>query len=135
MHAPATEVDKVYTYTGLLIVGGLCCDRTLLVTLTVMLSLACLCVYQSGFTLLLQYTVEALFAVRKGGFTDYPAVPKELDLVERDDQITFELGLDDELDKEEVSTFSVPAYFMLYCAECQGLRAVFVLCGPCCVGV
>lgn len=49
-----------------------------------------------------QYTVEGLFAVRKGGFKDYPAIPEELDLVEREDQITFELGLDDEVDREEL---------------------------------
>ena len=49
-----------------------------------------------------QYTIEGLFAIRKGGFADYPAVPKDLDLVEKDDQITFELGLDDEIDKEEI---------------------------------
>ena len=47
-----------------------------------------------------QYTVEALFAIRKSGFKDYPAIPNELDLVEREDQITFELGLDDDIDKD-----------------------------------
>jgi pre-mRNA-splicing factor CWC22 len=49
-----------------------------------------------------QYTIEALFAVRKSGFKDYPAIPKELDLVEKEDQITFDLGLDDDIDKEEM---------------------------------
>jgi len=49
-----------------------------------------------------QYTVEALFAIRKSGFKDYPAIPSELDLIEREDQITFEIGLDDEIDKEEM---------------------------------
>ncbi len=34
-----------------------------------------------------QYTIEALFAVRKGGFADYPAIPEELDLVEAEDQV------------------------------------------------
>ena len=38
-----------------------------------------------------------LFAIRKSGFKDYCAIPKELDLVEREDQITFEIGLDDEV--------------------------------------
>lgn len=46
--------------------------------------------------------MEGLFAARKGNFAEYPAIPKELDLVEKDDQITFELALDEELDKEEV---------------------------------
>ena len=49
-----------------------------------------------------QYTIEGLFAIRKSGFKDYPAIPKELDLVEREDQITFDLGLDDAVDKEEM---------------------------------
>ncbi len=37
-----------------------------------------------------QYTIEALFAVRKGGFADYPAIPEELDLVEVEDQVCIE---------------------------------------------
>ena len=41
--------------------------------------------------------LEGLFAIRKSGFKDYPAIPKELDLVEREDQITFEIGLDEEV--------------------------------------
>ncbi|CAM9644080.1 unnamed protein product [Heterosigma akashiwo] len=49
-----------------------------------------------------QYTIEGLFAVRKAGFEDHPAVPPELDLVERSEQITFELGLDDDLQREEM---------------------------------
>ena len=48
-----------------------------------------------------QYTIEGLFAARKAGFADYPAVPDDLDLVERDDQITFDLSLDDKVDREE----------------------------------
>ena len=49
-----------------------------------------------------QYTVENLFAVWKSGFQDYPAIPSELDLVERADQITFEVGLSDDIDREEM---------------------------------
>ena len=49
-----------------------------------------------------QYTIEALFAVRKSKFADHPTIHPDLDLVESDDQITHELGLDDELDKEEL---------------------------------
>ena len=30
-----------------------------------------------------QYTIEGLFAVRKSGFVDFPAVPEALDLVEK----------------------------------------------------
>jgi len=44
-----------------------------------------------------QYTIEGLFAIRKSHFADYPSVMPELDLVDRAEQITFELSLDDEL--------------------------------------
>jgi pre-mRNA-splicing factor CWC22 len=40
--------------------------------------------------------MEELLALRKTGFRDHPPIPEELDLVERDDQITFETSLDDE---------------------------------------
>ncbi|GFR42187.1 hypothetical protein Agub_g3072 [Astrephomene gubernaculifera] len=46
-----------------------------------------------------QFIIEGMFALRKAGFeaSGYPALRPELDLVEADDQITHELGLDDEL--------------------------------------
>jgi len=50
-----------------------------------------------------QYTIEGLFAVRKTKFTEFPSIPPELDLVEEEDRITHEIGLDDEgLDAEEL---------------------------------
>ena len=56
-----------------------------------------------------QYRIETLMRIRKGGFADYPTIPDEehLDLVEREDQITFELGLDDEglRNEEELDSF------------------------------
>lgn len=48
-----------------------------------------------------EYKMEKLLALRKTGFRDHPPVPEELDLVESDDQITFEIGLDDEDIKKE----------------------------------
>ncbi|EEY64831.1 nucampholin [Phytophthora infestans T30-4] len=48
-----------------------------------------------------QYTIEGLFAIRKGGFVDYPAVYEQLDLVESGDQITHELTLEDSIDCED----------------------------------
>ena len=49
-----------------------------------------------------QYTIEALFAERKSGFGETPAVPRELDLIDAEDQIPHEdISLDDELDVEE----------------------------------
>ena len=50
-----------------------------------------------------QYTIEGLFAVRKTKFTEFPSIPPELDLVEEEDRVTHEIGLDDEgLDAEEL---------------------------------
>jgi len=50
--------------------------------------------------------MEQLLALRKTGFRDHPPIPEELDLVERDDQITFETSLDDE-DVEQESHLDV----------------------------
>jgi pre-mRNA-splicing factor CWC22 len=43
-----------------------------------------------------EYKMEQLLKMRQNGFRDHPPIPEELDLVDRDDQITFELTLDDE---------------------------------------
>ncbi|KAI9910365.1 hypothetical protein PsorP6_010754 [Peronosclerospora sorghi] len=48
-----------------------------------------------------QYTIEGLFAIRKGGFADYPAVYDQLDLVESGDQITHETTLEETIDCED----------------------------------
>jgi pre-mRNA-splicing factor CWC22 len=49
-----------------------------------------------------QYMIEALFAIRKTEFRDFPAVLPELDLVEQNDQAVHDLELDDEtLDPED----------------------------------
>lgn len=49
-----------------------------------------------------QYMIEVLFQVRKDKYKDNPPIIQELDLVEEDDQITHNIGLDDEdLDTEE----------------------------------
>jgi pre-mRNA-splicing factor CWC22 len=50
-----------------------------------------------------EYKIEVILKLRKTGFRDCPPpISKELDLVERDDQITFELSLDDDdLTKED----------------------------------
>lgn len=44
-----------------------------------------------------QFMIEGLFAFRKGGFEGKRGVPPELDLVEEEDQIVHEIGLDDEM--------------------------------------
>lgn len=43
-----------------------------------------------------QHLIEDLFTVRRHKFADYPAIISSLDLVETEDQITHEVGLDDE---------------------------------------
>lgn len=49
-----------------------------------------------------QYMIEVLFQVRKDRYKDNPPISSELDLVEEEDQITHNIGLDDEdLDAEE----------------------------------
>ncbi|KAF9589071.1 hypothetical protein IFM89_018802 [Coptis chinensis] len=52
----------------------------------------------------LQFLIESLFAIRKAKFQGYPAVLPELDLVDRDDQLTHEFSLeDDEAGSDEES--------------------------------
>lgn len=49
-----------------------------------------------------QYKIEELINIRKSRFKDYPVLVEDLDLVEREEQILFEISLDDEgLKKEE----------------------------------
>jgi pre-mRNA-splicing factor CWC22 len=51
----------------------------------------------------IQYMIEVLFQVRKDKYKDNPPVLQELDLVEEDDQITHNIGLDDDdLNAEEM---------------------------------
>ncbi|GLI81340.1 pre-mRNA-splicing factor cwc22 [Penicillium ochrochloron] len=45
-----------------------------------------------------QYMIEVLFQVRKDRYKDNPAIKEELDLVEEEDQITHQIGLDDEVE-------------------------------------
>ena len=48
-----------------------------------------------------QYMVEVMFAIRKDGFKQHPAVVEELDKCEEEDQFTHALQLDDDLKGEE----------------------------------
>lgn len=56
-----------------------------------------------------QFAVESVFKVRKGGFEGYPKIPPGLDLVEEEEQVTHEVDMDDdELDGEyELDVFGV----------------------------
>ncbi|KAJ5921598.1 MIF4G-domain-containing protein [Penicillium verhagenii] len=49
-----------------------------------------------------QYMIEVLFQVRKDRYKDNLAVKEELDLVEEEDQITHRLGLDDEIESQDM---------------------------------
>lgn len=48
----------------------------------------------------IQYIIESLFSVRKDKFKNFPAIVDALDLVEEDDQIPHELGLNVDYDGE-----------------------------------
>ncbi|KAL3855231.1 hypothetical protein ACJMK2_014451 [Sinanodonta woodiana] len=49
-----------------------------------------------------QYMIEVMFAIRKDGFKDHPAVMEELDLVEEADQFTHMMTLEDANNAEEI---------------------------------
>ena len=48
-----------------------------------------------------QYMIEVLFQVRKDKYKDNPVIKEELDLVEEEDQITHQIGLDDEINTQD----------------------------------
>jgi len=59
-----------------------------------------------------QFMIEALFKCRKQAFGEFPRVLPELDLVDSEEQITHEVGLEDALDKEEaLDVFVLDAAF------------------------
>lgn len=67
--------------------------------------------------------IEGLFAVRKNKFADFPAVLPELDLVEAEDAITHELGLDDEIDTEDLlDVFKFDPEFLEHEAAWEEIR-------------
>ncbi|KAI9224525.1 hypothetical protein BC828DRAFT_373192 [Blastocladiella britannica] len=66
--------------------------------------------HEAKLTVRAQYMIEVLFQLRREGFKDHPSVPRELDLVEEDDQVTHYLGLDDDdaLDPQESTNIFKP---------------------------
>mmetsp|Transcript_4465 Transcript_4465/g.12900 ORF Transcript_4465/g.12900 Transcript_4465/m.12900 type:complete len:973 (+) Transcript_4465:221-3139(+) len=72
-----------------------------------------------------EYRVEELLKARKNGFKDYPSLAEELDLVEQDDQITFDFSLDDEdiQKEEELDRFSFDPKYEEHEAEWKAIRA------------
>eukprot|EP00730_Choanoeca_flexa_P019206 TRINITY_DN9375_c0_g1_i1.p1 TRINITY_DN9375_c0_g1~~TRINITY_DN9375_c0_g1_i1.p1 ORF type:complete len:883 (+),score=172.91 TRINITY_DN9375_c0_g1_i1:61-2709(+) len=47
-----------------------------------------------------QYMIEVMFAIRKDGFRDHPAILEGLDLIEESDQITHLIALDEDINPE-----------------------------------
>mmetsp|Transcript_1508 Transcript_1508/g.3500 ORF Transcript_1508/g.3500 Transcript_1508/m.3500 type:complete len:982 (-) Transcript_1508:365-3310(-) len=72
-----------------------------------------------------EYRVEELLKARKNGFKDFPSISEELDLVERDDQITFDTSLDDnDIQKEEeLDVFSFDPELQEHEEEWNAIRA------------
>ena len=72
-----------------------------------------------------EYRVEELLKARKNGFKDFPSISEELDLVERDDQITFDTSLDDDdIQKEDkLDVFSFDPEFKEHEEEWTAIRA------------
>ena len=67
-----------------------------------------------------QYMVEVMFAVRKDGFKQHPAVMEELDKCEEEDQFTHALQLDDDLKGDEGLNVFKPGIAWGACEE--GIR-------------
>ncbi|KAI3967726.1 hypothetical protein MKX01_039636 [Papaver californicum] len=60
-----------------------------------------------------QFLIENLFAIVKAKFQGHPAVRRELDLVEQEDQVTHELSLEDEIDPDNcLDIYKVDAQFV-----------------------
>ncbi|KAK0530546.1 pre-mRNA-splicing factor cwc22 [Tilletia horrida] len=57
--------------------------------------------YEGNITKRVQFMIEVLSQVRRENFKDNPRIPENLDLVEEDDQITHEIGLDNKLNIQE----------------------------------
>ena len=56
-----------------------------------------------------QYMIEVLMQVRKDKYKDNPIIPEGLDLVIEEEQITHQIGLDDELQVQEgLSELQIP---------------------------
>jgi pre-mRNA-splicing factor CWC22 len=78
-----------------------------------------------------QYMIEGLFAVRKTGFKDFPALVEGLDLIETDDQITHEVALDENHEIErQMDIYHLDPNF----EENEKIyAAIKVVCALCCV--
>ncbi|KAL9932639.1 hypothetical protein V8E36_008338 [Tilletia maclaganii] len=57
--------------------------------------------YEGAISKRVQFMIEVLSQVRRENFKDNPKIPENLDLVEEEDQITHEIGLDSKLNIQE----------------------------------
>ena len=70
-----------------------------------------------------QFIIEALFRVRRDGYTAHPALPPGLDLVDDDDQITHAASLDDAPDAApRLDDFTVDPDYAAHEAEYDAIR-------------
>ncbi|KAH0646498.1 hypothetical protein KY284_034382 [Solanum tuberosum] len=76
-----------------------------------------------------QFLIESLFALRKAKFQGYQAVRPELDLVEKEDQLTHEVSLSDTIDPE----ITLEAGHKLLKIKLEPGQEVIISlpCGPC----
>ena len=60
-----------------------------------------------------QYMIEVMFAIRKDGFKEHPAIVGGLDVVGEEDQITHLLSLEDDIEGEERLSTSITSSLLL----------------------
>jgi len=82
--------------------------------------------HEGDISMRVQYIIEGLFTARKKQFADHPSLPQELDLVEEEDRITHELGLEEELDADE--SCGAPPPDASACAAALCCCSVLLLC-------
>ncbi|KAK0556306.1 pre-mRNA-splicing factor cwc22 [Tilletia horrida] len=69
--------------------------------------------YEGAISKRVQFMIEVLSQVRRENFKDNPKIAENLDLVEEDDQITHEIGLDSKLNIQEgLNIFKVDPEFL-----------------------
>lgn len=69
--------------------------------------------YEGSISKRVQYMIEVLSQVRREKYKDNPRIPEMLDLVEEEDQVTHQIGLDDKLNiQESLNVFKADAEFV-----------------------
>lgn len=69
--------------------------------------------YEGSISKRVQYMIEVLSQVRREKYKDNPRIPEMLDLVEEEDQVTHQVGLDDQLNiQETLNVFKADSEFV-----------------------